>query len=191
MPIGTVFVPRKGFCHTVMVSGVIEEATSGRAKCRGCGAAIPKATLRFGERVPNPFGEGEATYWFHPWCAAARRPNVFLELETLPAELDGADELRVLAELGRDHHRLARVERVERAPSGRARCRECKQLIAKGDFRIALTIWEEGRFSPMGFIHVRCAGAYFGTLESVAERMRFAHSPLEPDEKESAILELS
>lgn len=116
---------------------------------------------------------------------------MFLELEVLPAELEDPEELRALAELGRDHHRLARVERVERAPSGRARCRECKELIAKGDYRIALTIWEEGRFSPMGFVHVRCAAAYFGTLTSIDERIRAAPGPLGADDKDSAISELS
>ena len=49
---------------------VFEEASSGRSKCRGCGVPIAKGELRFGERLPNPFGEGEVTHWFHPMCAA-------------------------------------------------------------------------------------------------------------------------
>ena len=38
---------------------VIEPAASGRAKCRGCGEKIAKGKLRFGERLPNPFGDGD------------------------------------------------------------------------------------------------------------------------------------
>ena len=49
---------------------VFEPAPTGRAKCRGCGRAIAKGELRFGERLPNPFAEGEMTLWFHPLCAA-------------------------------------------------------------------------------------------------------------------------
>ena len=55
---------------------VIEPASTGRAKCRGCGEKIARGKLRFGERGPNPFGDGDATYWFHPTCAACRRPEI-------------------------------------------------------------------------------------------------------------------
>jgi hypothetical protein len=47
------------------VPHVIEPASSGRAKCRGCDRPIAKGELRFGERQPNAFGEGEMTLWFH------------------------------------------------------------------------------------------------------------------------------
>ncbi|MEO1171522.1 MAG: hypothetical protein AAFX94_05655 [Myxococcota bacterium] len=161
------------------MSAVLEEATSGRAKCRGCGEKLPKGEFRFGERVPNPFGDGEATYWFHPWCAAARRPEVYLELEHVPEALEHASELEALALVGREHHRLARIEKLERAPSGRARCRHCKELIEKGAPRIGLGIWEEGRFSPMGNIHLSCAEDYFGTADTLEERLRFAGRNLE------------
>src|SRR5690606_867987 len=47
------------------MSHVIEHAASGRAKCRGCGEKIDKDELRFGEKEPNTFGDGEMTLWFH------------------------------------------------------------------------------------------------------------------------------
>ncbi len=53
---------------------VFEPAPTGRAKCRGCGRPIEKGEARFGERIPNPFAEGETTLWFHPLCAAYKRP---------------------------------------------------------------------------------------------------------------------
>ncbi|MDJ0956295.1 MAG: hypothetical protein QNI91_05550 [Arenicellales bacterium] len=140
---------------------VIEPASSGRAKCRGCGEKIDKGVLRFGERAPNPFGEGEATYWFHLTCAACRRPDEFLTVEQ--PEMD--PKVRLMAEAGRDHYRLARIRRAERAPSGRAKCRHCREAIPAGSWRIALEIWEEARFSPMGFIHMSCSKDYFGTAD--------------------------
>ena len=58
---------------------VMESAKTGRAKCRGCDRRIEKGEIRFGERVPNAFGEGETTLWFHVRCAAYKRPQPFLE----------------------------------------------------------------------------------------------------------------
>ena len=52
---------------------VLEPATSGRAKCRGCGEKIAKDELRFGEVTENPYGEGDRTLWFHPVCGAYKR----------------------------------------------------------------------------------------------------------------------
>jgi hypothetical protein len=57
---------------------VIEPAPSGRSKCRGCAQTIARDALRFGERLPNPFGDGEMTLWFHPECAAYKRPEPLL-----------------------------------------------------------------------------------------------------------------
>ena len=71
---------------------VFEPAPTGRAKCRGCGRAIAKGELRFGERLPNPFAEGEMTLWFHPLCAAYKRPEAVLQAlaEAPPAGTDVA-----------------------------------------------------------------------------------------------------
>ena len=74
-------------------------------------------------------------------------------------------KVRLMAEAGRDHYRLARIRRAERAPSGRAKCRHCREAIPAGSWRIALEIWEEARFSPMGFIHMSCSKDYFGTAD--------------------------
>lgn len=141
---------------------VLDRASSGRARCRACREPIPKDTLRLGQREPNPFGDGEATYYFHPRCGAAAVPTVFLTAlaehgEPLPA----AEPFRRLAELAAAHRRLARIGRVERSPTGRARCRQCHDLIAQDDLRISLRVIEEGMIDPRGFIHARCSRAYF------------------------------
>ncbi|HEX6275672.1 MAG TPA: hypothetical protein VFZ53_21675 [Polyangiaceae bacterium] len=150
----------------------IEAAPTGRAKCRGCGNAIGKGELRFGEALPNPFGEGDAMFWFHLACGACMRPEKFgPALETQPAPPPDAEWLKHAAEQGLAHHRLPRLKTVERAPSGRATCRSCREVIDKGAWRFALQMFEEGRFSPIGSIHVECAKAYFETKD-VLDRVR-------------------
>lgn len=150
----------------------IQAAPSGRAKCRGCGVAIAKAELRFGETGPNAYGEGEATSWFHLSCAALMRPDVFEPV--LSAYADDLPERGWLVEtvrVGLLHRRLPRLLRAERASSGRAHCRSCRELIDKGRWRFALQMFEEGRANPIGTIHAGCAEAYFGTSD-VRDRVR-------------------
>jgi len=152
------------------VSNVIEEAASARSSCRGCGEKIAKGELRFGERKPNPFGDGEATYWFHLSCAACMRSEELLPLLEAEPSIPDLAGLRATAQLGRSHPRLERLLRVERSPSSRARCRSCRTLIEKDGWRFSLGIFEEGRMEPIGFIHVACAATYFET-EDVLPRV--------------------
>jgi hypothetical protein len=160
----------------------IQPAPTGRAKCRGCGNTIAKAELRFGETGPNSFGEGEATSWFHLACAALMRPEKLLPV--LEASSDEQPERAWLLETARsgiEHHRLPRLVRVERASSGRAHCRSCRELIAKGDWRFALQMFEEGRPTPIGTIHASCAEAYFGTADVLARAQRLTPDLSEAD----------
>jgi len=161
---------------------VIEPATSARATCRGCNQKIAKGELRFGERQPNAFGDGEMTLWFHLPCAAYKRPEAFLEV----ARLGGDNNITALipeAEAGVAHRRLPRVNGAERAPTGRARCRSCRELIEAGAWRIALTFFEEFRFTPSGFVHAACAPAYFETAE-ILDRVAHFSPSLEPADLE-------
>ena len=163
----------------------IQPAPTGRAKCRGCGNAIAKAELRFGETGPNSYGEGEATSWFHVACAALMRPEKFLPVAEATSDIPDRDWLTQQAQAGIEHERLTRLTRVERASSGRATCRSCRELIAKGEWRFVLQTFEEGRPNPIGTIHASCAEAYFGTAQ-VLERAR----RLTPDLNESDVAEL-
>ncbi len=161
----------------------IEEAKTARAKCRRCGARIEKGDVRFGERVPNAFGEGETTLWFHLRCAAYARPEPFLEAFEA-REMDGAEALCAAARASIEHRRLPRLDGAERAPTGRARCRSCRAPIARGAWRLALVYFEEYRFERSGFIHASCAGEYFGTTE-VLDRVRHFDPDLGTTELES------
>jgi len=172
---------------------VVERATTGRATCRGCGAKIAAGDLRFGERLPNPFADdgGEMTHWFHVPCAALTRPEPFLEIVAggggpVPEQ----ERLEREAQAGIAHRRLPRVRAASRAPSGRATCRACRQTIAKGAWRIALAYYEDGRFVPSGFIHVRCAAAYLETTE-IVDRLRHFSPDLAAADVEDIKAEIS
>lgn len=155
---------------------VLEPAASGRSRCRGCGQALAKGELRFGERLPNPFAdEGDTTLWFHPQCAAYKRPEPFLALlAELPLAWEDRARLEAEARRGIELRRLPRIDGAERAPSGRALCRDCRTPIAKDVWRIRLTYFEDGRFVPGGFVHGGCAGGYFGTTGLLERIVRFA-----------------
>ena len=154
---------------------LIEPASSGRAKCRGCGQKIEKGVLRFGEKLDNPFAEGEMTHWFHLDCCAFKRPEPLLEtLEAREEPLDGQEQLISTARRSVEHRRLPRVNGAERASTGRAKCRSCHESIAKDTWRISLVFYEEGVFSASGFVHARCAGPYFKTTELLPAVRRFS-----------------
>lgn len=160
----------------------IERASSGRAKCRGCGERIGAGELRFGERLPNPFADGELTQWFHMDCAAFKRPEPFLETLKAAAEgLPDAERLESEASRGIVHRRLPRINGAGRAASGRALCRSCRETIGKGAWRIALVYYEDGRFEPSGFVHARCAPAYFETPDVLERLKHFSRELSEED----------
>ena len=165
---------------------VIEPASSGRAKCRGCGQSIAKDALRFGERQPNAFGEGEMTIWLHLRCAALKRPEPFLETlaETERDDIGDAGELKTIAENGIAHRRLPRINGASLAPTGRAKCRSRRETIDKDTWRVELVYFEGYRFEPSGYIHAACALEYFETRD-IVDRVAYFSPDLEPRELEA------
>jgi hypothetical protein len=138
-----------------------------------------KGEVRLGEEVPNPFGDGTATHWYHLRCGALRRPAAFLEaLDAMNEEVkelvssSERDALRALAEPGTEFYRLCRFVKVEEASSGRARCQGCRKLIDKGQLRIVLERIEDGMVSGSGFVHVDCAHQYAGAVDGILERVK-------------------
>jgi poly(ADP-ribose) polymerase-like protein len=162
---------------------VFEPASSGRAKCRGCSRAIAKGEIRFGERLPNPFADGEMTIWFHPLCAAYKRPEPLLEtLAETQQDLPDRAALELAARKQMQHRRLPRISGAERAPSGQAKCRSCREPIERASWRIRLVFYEEGQFSPGGFVHLACRTAYFET-EDVLDPLLHFSPDLSSDER--------
>jgi hypothetical protein len=173
------------------VAHIFEAAKTGRAKCRACAKPVAAGTIRFGERVPNPFADdgGETTHWFHVPCAAFTRPESFLQgLSDHSGEpaIPDRDRWEREAKLGVDHRRLPRVAGANRAASGRAACRACKEPIPKDAWRIALSYYDEGRFAPSGFIHAGCARTYLETPHSVDIVERIRHFSPELSDAEAA-----
>jgi hypothetical protein len=166
------------------VAHVIEPASSGRAKCRSCDQPIAKGELRLGERQPNAFGDGEMTLWFHLPCAAYSRPEPFLEAQSAAAS--AGEPLAAAARFGIEHRRVPRLHGAERAASGRAHCRSCRELIAKGEWRLPLVLFEDYRFSPGGYVHARCARNYFETTELLDRVRHFS-----PELREADIAEIA
>jgi len=160
------------------VAHIFEQAPSGRAKCRGCGGKIAAGEWRFGESLPNPFAEGEGfmTHWFHALCAAYRRPEPVLETIASSTDVTVPDRERLerAAQLGVAHRRLPRLSTTERASTARAACRHCKEKIEKDAWRISLVYYEDGRFSPSGFVHLHCAAEYFETTDFMDRVQHFS-----------------
>jgi len=124
------------------------------------------------------------TVWFHPTCAAYKRPEPLLQAlgETLEYVPD-RERLERAARSSLAHRRLPRIDGAERAPSGQAKCRSCRQPIVRGSWRIRLVFYEEGRFSPGGFLHLNCRKAYFETND-VSDQVLHFSSDLSEGERE-------
>ena len=115
------------------------------------------------------------TLWFHPACAAYKRPQSLLQalgeaLENVPDR----ERLERAARGSSAHRRLPRIDGAERAPSGQARCRSCREPIARGSWRIRIAFHEEGRFFPGGFVHLDCRKAYFETDDVLEQVLHFS-----------------
>ena len=157
------------------MSNVFEPAASGRAKCRGCSLPIARGEIRFGERLPNPFADGEMTIWFHPFCAAYKRPEPLLQaLGETDQALPDREHLERSARAQLAHRRLPRISGVERAPSGQAKCRSCRESIERGSWRVRLAFYEEGQFAPGGFVHLDCCRTYFETGDILEPLLHFS-----------------
>ena len=142
---------------------LIEEAKSGRARCRSCREAIAKGELRFGEEVPSAFGEGGmAMQWHHLACAARKKPQ---ELASAVPGFAGTlpDEIVKTMEEAASKAKPADFPYVERAPTGRSKCLVCEQPIEKDTVRVAvereLEIMGQVRKSA-GYLHPACAGEF-------------------------------
>lgn len=123
------------------MANVIEEAKSGRASCRACKKTIAKGELRFGEEAPNAFGDTPSIRWYHMMCAAEKLPT---ELKAALDQFSGTVANR--AELDKamsDAFSKGRAKPggfpyADKAPTGRARCMQCEEPIAKDSLRVAV-----------------------------------------------------
>lgn len=124
------------------------------------------------------------TIWFHPACAAYKRPEPLLQaLAETSEKMPERDRLERAARGQLAHRRLPRISGAERAASGQAKCRHCRKPIERGNWRIRLVFYEEGQFSPGGFVHLDCRKDYFET-EDIADPVFHFSPDLSDDERE-------
>lgn len=139
----------------------IERAASNRARCKACGVAIDKGELRFGAVVLDGY---DFTTWYHLACAQAQLPERLAPV--LAAAGLSADALPAAPASG-----LARLMKVERAASGRARCQHCGVAIGAGALRVVVWLDPDPanpEFKRSGFIHLACAPAYAADVDAAA-----------------------
>lgn len=172
------------------MSDIIEPASTGRASCRYCKEKIEKGELRFGERIPSAFSEGEQTLWYHLRCAGERLPEKLgAALVEYAGEVPAREELERAVENGKLNPKLASVQRVDRAPTARARCQHCHEAIAKGDLRVGIDRDVEGMMPTISYLHVRCAADYLGDAGLRDKLDRVSHT-LPPDDRAALLAEL-
>jgi hypothetical protein len=124
------------------------------------------------------------TAWFHPACAAWKRPEPFLQaLEQTTEKLPERERLEGAARNSLAHRRLPRIDGAERAKSGQARCRSCGETIGRGSWRIRLVFHQDGQFSAGGFVHLHCRKQYFETDDVMDQLLHFSPD-LSADERE-------
>lgn len=166
------------------MADVIEQASTGRASCRFCKEKIGKGELRFGERVPNAFGEGEQTLWYHLRCGAERQPAKLKPvLDEFTGELPDRSELDAIVASGLENPKLSMVQRVDHAPTGRAKCQQCHEAIAKDELRVGIDRDVEGQMPAVSYLHVRCAPAYLDA-PGLGEKLKRLAGTLSPGEAE-------
>ncbi len=123
------------------MASVIEEAKSGRASCRTCKKTIAKGELRLGVETVTQFSDTPSMQWHHLLCAASKLPAELKEgLDAYTGTVSNRAELdTAMAEaLKKGAAKPAGFPYSERAPTGRAKCMQCQEPIAKDTFRVAI-----------------------------------------------------
>ena len=178
---------------------LLESARSSRSKCRTCKRKIDKDTLRLGILLEGPYGTGYL--WHHLTCAARRRLE---DVEAAYAQQAFAPDLQVppLSELQglKEKAEKARAERrelpyVERAPSGRSKCKSCGKAIDQDALRVVLAreaaFGNQVRATPIN-VHPECVHAELESEDCMTEADGFGaqlrqNSTLEPSVVDEAL----
>ena len=185
---------------------VIEEARSGRSKCKTCNRTIAQGGLRIGMRIEGPFGTGYM--WHHLRCAARRQferveeayeEEAWQLAKTPPSKVPSLDELRNLqAEAEQRRQERQALPYAEQAPSGRSACQHCHEPIDKGSIRVVLgreaRFGRQVRIRPIN-VHPSCVAAELmaedcGTEISGFAEALHANSKMETAEVESALSQI-
>lgn len=125
------------------------------------------------------------TLWFHPLCAAYKRPQPLLEfLEQTTESVADKENLRRAAHKSVTNPRIPRIDGAEKSRSGQAKCRNCHEPIVRESWRIRIVFYEEGRFAPGGYVHLGCRTAYFESDEVLEPVLQFSPALSETERAE-------
>lgn len=159
------------------MANIIEEAKSGRASCRTCKKAIAKGELRLGVEAANAFGDQPSMQWHHLACAAQKLPAELQEAMTAyPGDIANKAELeQTMADaIAKGHAKPGGTPFADRAPTGRAKCMQCGEAIAKDSLRVAvereLTVGMQQQ-TGNGYLHPTCVAAYVEAKELDKEEL--------------------
>ena len=156
------------------MANVIEEAKSGRASCRTCKKAIAKGELRLGVEQVTQFSDTPSMQWHHLLCAAAKLPAELKEaMAAYEGEIANKAELeQAMADaIKKGGAKPGGFPHVDRAPTGRAKCMQCEEPIAKDSWRVAVEREvDTGSFQTRsaGYLHPKCVAE---NLENVGGDM--------------------
>jgi hypothetical protein len=181
------------------MANVIEEAKSGRASCRTCKKPIAKGELRLGVEQITQFSDTPSMQWHHLPCAAQKLPGELKEsLDAFSGTAPNRGELDQMMSdaLKKGHAKPAGFPYVDRAPTGRAKCMQCEEPIAKDSFRVAVereidtgTMVTRGA----GYLHPKCVDANLentgGSKEELLTGIR-SNSRLAETDLEAVIAEI-
>ena len=181
------------------MANVIEEAKSGRASCRTCKKPIAKGELRFGEEAPNAFGDQPSMRWHHLTCAADKLPaELKAALDEYSGDVPNRAELdkQMADSIAKGHAKPGGFPYVDKAPTGRARCMQCSEAIAKDSLRVAIEREIDTGATVTrgaGYMHPKCVAAYLeangGDKHELVEGVR-ANSRLTPADLDAALSEI-
>lgn len=172
---------------------MIEEAKSGRASCRTCKKTIAKGELRLGVEVTTQFSDTPSMQWHHLPCAAEKLPGELKEaMDAYEGEIPNKAELeQAMADtLKKGKGKPGGYPFVDKAPTGRAKCMQCEEAIAKDSFRVAVE--REIDTGSMvtrgaGYLHPKCAienlentgGSKDDLIEGIRHNSRIAPEDLD------------
>ncbi len=177
----------------------LEQARTGRASCRSCKKAIAKDELRLGVEAASAFGDTPSLQWHHLPCAAAKLPVELGDaLKAFASEVpDRAALDATMAEaITKGHAKPAGLPYADRAPTGRARCLQCAEPVAKDALRVAvereLTVGGAVQ-AGAGYLHPACVAAHVtaqgGDLDELVAGVR-ANSRIAAAELEAVVAAL-
>jgi hypothetical protein len=125
------------------------------------------------------------TLWFHPLCAAYKRPQPLLEvLDQTTESVADQETLRGAVLRSVKYPRVQRIDGAEKSRSGQAKCRHCHEPILLASWRIRVVFYDEGRFAPGGYVHLGCRAAYFETDEVLEPLLHFSPALTETERAE-------